>query len=115
MWKWAKLKDSRPQGVLWIQDKPQQEHNRRRGCFQLRRLTASRGGLLEEGAFQLDLEKQVHYAHVELREETLWRGAGGRAGQRCGEDGSIQNKCSMVHLHAQQIIYAGNRRYMKRE
>lgn len=60
------------------------------------------GGSLEEGAFQLDLEKQVHYAHAGLREETLREGK--EQGQRCREDGSIQNKCSMIHLRAQQIM-----------
>lgn len=89
-----------------IQDEPQRELSRRRGCFQRRRLTVSTGGLLEEGAFQLDLQEQVHCAHVELREETLREGK--EQGPRCGEDGSTQNECSTIRLRARQIIYAGN-------
>lgn len=62
--------------MLRIQDKLQQEHERRRGCLQLGHWRRH----AEEGAFQLDLEKQVHCAFVALRKEVL--GEEERAGEK---------------------------------
>lgn len=78
---------------------------RRRGLLPAGGADRPLGGLPQEGAFQLDLGRQVRCAPVELWEKMLR----GQQEQRCGEGGSIQDEGERIHSQAPRILYPGNR------